>query len=206
MPRARKKTENAGPRPKTRPAELPQLGPLVRAIRDSKGLSAVEVCRQSGGLDPRLLCAIEKNRVRNPSIATLFALSHGLNVSLGDLFTSLEMKRDDAVSVGTQKGAFQMEFPSAGVRLVSFTPRLRPFFYGKISLSARKKMDQTLLAHAYPLFFAVLLGRFDVQVGDRKLSLKEGENIFFNGALPYSLMNALQKESTLLLVTAPSFL
>ena len=206
MPRARKKTERPSPRARTRPAELPQIGPLVRGIRDAKGLSAVEVCRQSGGLDPRLLCAIEKNRVRNPSIATLFALSRGLNVSLGDLFTSLEMKREDAVCVGTQKGAFQMDFPARGVRLVSFTPRVKPFFYGKLSLGAKKKIDQTLLAHEHPLFFSVLLGRVDVQVGDRKLSLKEGENVFFSGALPYTLTNMLQKESTLLLVTAPSFL
>ncbi len=184
----------------------PLLGPVIRAIRENKRLSAAEVCRRAGSLNARLLCAIEKNRVRNPSIPTLFSVAKGLGVSLGELFTALEIKQDEPIHSGTQKGAFSMELPAWGVRIVSFTPRAKPFFYGKFFLGPRKKFDQTMLKHSYPIFFLALQGRFDVKIGDRSWVLKEGENIFFNAALAHTVTNALQRESALLVTTAPSFL
>ena len=66
-------------------------------------------------------------------------------------------------------------------------------------------MDETLLNHAHPLFISVLIGRFEVQVEERKIVLREGENLFFNGAFRYSFANLLHRESVLLVMTAPSF-
>ena len=182
------------------------LAPLIRKLRIEKGLKGVELCRRAGNLDPRLLTAIEKGRVKNPSIKTLEALSRGLGVLVGDLFRQAELEIDRHFYTGTQKGAFQMDFPWAGVKAVSLTPFNRNFFLGKLILSARRRIDQTFLKQPLPLYISALVGQFEITIEDRKVLLKEGGNIFFNGILKHSFYNPLQRESVFLMVTAPSFL
>ncbi len=99
-----------------------------------------------------------------------------------------------------------MEFAGAGARIVSFTPLIKNFFCGKIFLGAKKKFDQTLLRHEHPHFVSVIMGRVDIQAGGRRMSLGEGENLFFNGALPHVVSNPRHRESVMMLMTAPSFL
>ena len=181
---------------------------LHKNIRDSrmqKKLSGVELCRRAGDLDPRTLTAVEKGRIRNPSLKTLSSISRGLGVTVSSLFQQAELDFERNFHVGSQKGEFQVNFPRWGAKMVSFTPFIREFFCGKLVLGARKKIDETFLDHTQPLFVATLVGRFDIQVADRKISLKAGENLFFNGALKHSVANPLHRESVLLMITAPSF-
>lgn len=186
-------------------AEPWQLGALIRSLREEKKMSGAELCRQAG-MDPRLLNALEKGRIRNPSIDTLARLSRILTVTLADFFVTAESRREECFSAGGQRGNFSMEFPSCGARLVSFTPFIREFFCGKIFLGPKKKLDQQLLKHPYPQFISVMLGQFQVEAGGRKVHLREGQNLFFNGALKHTIANPLHRESVLMIVTAPSFL
>ena len=196
------------PRKFVRPAveETWKLGPLIRALREDKKMSGVELCRQAGGMDPRLLNALEKGRIKNPSIQTLARIARVLTVSLADFFTIAEARREESFSVGSQRGHFSMEFPIFGARMVSFTPFTKDFFCGKIFLGAKKKFDQKMLKHPRPQFVSVMLGQFIIQIGDKKVHLHEGQNLFFNGALNHAVANPLHRESVLMLMTAPSFL
>ncbi len=203
-----KKTKD--PLPK-KPAKLVndqvwEFGPLIRTLREEKKLSGAELCRQAGGMDPRLLNALEKGRIQNPSFQTLSRLARVLTVTLADFFTIAEARREECFSAGSQRGNFSMEFPSSGARIVSFTPFIKDFFCGKIFLGAKKKFDQGLLKHPCPQFVSVMLGQFIIQAGDKKIHLREGQNLFFNGALKHTVLNPLHRESVLMLVTAPSFL
>lgn len=157
-------------------------------------------------MDPRLLNAVEKGRIKSPSLQTLTALSRALGITLADFFTAVELEREDSFFAGSQKGNFTLEFQAAGARVVSFTPFIKNFFCGKIMLGPKKKFDQRLLRHAHPQFVSVILGRFEIQVGTRRVSLREGENLFFNGAIKHVIANPLHRESVLMLMTAPSFL
>lgn len=189
----------------SRQRETLDLSKTVRALRNTKGISGAELCRRAGDLDAKTLTAVEKGRIRNPSVKTLLSLARGLGITVADLFSRAEIELDRNFYAGSQKGAFKMEFPEWGVKVVSFTPFIKDFFCGKIILGPRCKINQGLINHPLPLFVSNLLGRFEIRIGDRQMQLKEGENLFLNGALQHSFFNPLQRESVMLLVTAPSF-
>ena len=183
-----------------------ELGATIRALRQEKKTSGAELCRTAGDLDARTLAAVEAGRIRNPSIKTLQSVARGLGVSVSELFRRGEVRQEYYFSAGSPKGVFQMDFTGWGVRAVSFTPLIKDFFSGKFIVGARRKIDQTFLSHPRPIYLSVLVGRFEVMIEDRQLSLKEGENLFFNGILKHSFYNPLQRDSVFLLTTAPSFL
>lgn len=177
----------------------------LRALREEKRLSGAELSRRAG-IDPRTLNALEKGRIKNPSLETLDAVAGGLGVLVSDLFRRAEAGKKKHVILGTPKGFFQIDFPQWGIKAVSFTPWIENFFCGKFIFGARKKMPDTLLPPFGPLFLSVLVGRFEVQVEEQKYLLKEGESLFLSGKLKHSFQNTQEKESVLQVMTAPSFL
>lgn len=178
----------------------------VRKLREERRLSGVEFCRLAGDLDPKTLTALEKGRIRNPSIKTLESCARALGVTVSALFREAEMGRQQHYMVGTQKGAFILDFPKKGVKIVSFTPLVREFFCGKLTLGAKVRIQEDFLHNEVPLYLSCLIGRAEITVEDKKTVLREGENIFFNGVLKHSIYNPLHKEVSLLLMMAPSFL
>ena len=181
------------------------LNKTIRRLREEKKLSGVALCKKAGDLDPRTLTALEKGRIKNPSIRTLESVSRGLGVSVSELFREAEIGLEKFFYQGTQKGAYQLDFSSLGVKIVSFTPFIKDFFCGKLILGGRRRLDQTLLKHPRPMFVSALVGRFEVSVEGKSFSLKEGENLFFNAIFKHAFYNPLERESVLLLVSAPSF-
>lgn len=185
--------------------ETLDVNKAIRRIREQKKLSGAALCRKAGGLDPRTLTAIEKGRIKNPSIQTLEAVARGLEVSVSEIFREAESGMSRFFSQGTQKGMCQMDFPSLGAKIVSFTPLIKDFFCGKLILGPHKKLDQELLHEARPIFISVMVGRCEVSIEGKSFVLKEGDNLYFNGILKHTFYNPLERESVLLLVTSPSF-
>lgn len=181
------------------------LGETIRQLREKAGLSGAELCRRSAKMDPRTLTAIEKGRIRNPSLENLQKIAQGLGCLVGDLFIRSEMSSYRNFRLGSSKGEFVMEFPKQGFKVVSSTPPIPEFFCGKLILSPLKKMTGELLHRPAPVFLEVAIGRFEVKIESEAFSLKEGETLFFNGSLRHSFQNPLNRESALWLVTAPSF-
>lgn len=181
------------------------LGKTIVRLRQKTGLSGAELCRRSGVIDPRTLNAIEKGRIQNPSLKSLQGIARGLGCLVRDLFAEAEIDHDRNYYQGTQKGAFQMEFPRLGLKIVSATPPDPRFFCGKMIIGPKRKVEGHLLARPAPLFVEVVMGRLEFLVEDRTAILKEGDNLFFNGNLRHSFRNPLNRESTLWFVTAPSF-
>lgn len=188
-----------------RKADAMDLAKMIRRLREEKKISGAALCRQAGDLDPRTLNALEKGRVKNPSLQTLQSVARGLGLSVADFFRENDLDAAHQVHTGSQKGAYQIDLPQYGIRVVSFTPFIKDFFCGKFIFGPHKKMDQTLLRQRLPIFLSVLVGRFEVQLESRKIVLKEGENLFFNGNLRHSFSNPLERESVFLIMTAPSF-
>lgn len=179
---------------------------VIRTLRKEKKMSGVSLCAQSEGLDPRTLTALEKGRIKNPSIKTLQSAAKGLGVTVSELFRRAETLQDHYLYQGSQKGLCQLDFPLFGVRMVSFTPFVNDFFCGKLILGPRKKIDQTFLKSPLSIFVSVIFGRFEVVVESRPANLREGDNLFFNGILRHSFYNPLERESVMLFITSPSFL
>ncbi|MCM8775230.1 MAG: helix-turn-helix transcriptional regulator, partial [Candidatus Omnitrophica bacterium] len=155
----------------------------TREIRMRKKLSGVELCRRAGDLDPKTLTALEKGRIKNPSIKTLRSVARGLGVTVCDLFRESEMLFKQHLYLGSQKGYSHIEFPGLGVKVISFTPFVRDFFCGKLILAPKKRLEQMLLKDPAPIFVSILLGCFEIDVEENKYILKEGQNLFYHGAL-----------------------
>ena len=181
------------------------LGKKIRELRERSGVSGAELCRRSGGIDPRTLNAIEKGRIRTPSIDMLQAIAGGLGCLVRDLFTQAEVALGRNFHVGSAKGAFQMEFPSCGVRIVSLMPTIREFFCGKMILGPRAKVQDEVPIRSCPMFIEVVMGKIELVIEGERISLKEGENVLFNGSLEHQIQNPLNREAVLWMVTAPSF-
>ncbi len=192
---------------KRRTSERPlEIGPIVRCLRKERGLSGAELCRRGKGIDPKTLVALEKGRIRNPSIATLGALAKGFGMTVSDLFRRAEFDQRDYFSLGSQKGLCKIELPSQGIQLISFTPFLEELFCGKMILEGQKQFDEKLFGGIGAFFIMTLIGQFSGEVEGRKVVLKEGDNLYFFGGMKFCLANALQRNSTLLLVSVPSCL
>lgn len=181
------------------------LSATILELRKQKKLSAKQVCMNAGDLDPKTLNAIEKGRIKNPSVQTLQSVAAGLGITVGDLFKQAELKFDRNLYAGNQKGVYQIDFHHSGIRVVSFTPFVKDFFCGKVILASHKRLDHNLLHHPLPIYLSVLVGRIEANVEGKQLSLREGDNLFFNGILSHSFYNPLEREAVFLLVTAPSF-
>ena len=183
-----------------------EIGSVVRSLRKERGLSGVKLCRRGKGIDPKTLTALEKGRIRNPSIATLEALAKGFGMTVSDLFRQAEFDQRDYFSLGSQKGLYKIDLPSQGIQLISFTPLMEEIFCGKMILEGQKRFDEKLFTGGGAFFIMTLIGQFEGKVEDRKVTLKEGDNLYFWGGMRFHLANALQRNSTLLLVTSPSCL
>jgi len=177
----------------------------VHSLRKARELSGAELCRRAGDLDPRTLTALEKGRIRNPSIKTFESLARGLGVPLAVLFREKQGADPSGVISGSQKGAFTMEF-GRGIKLISFTPLIPDFFCGKLILGSKTKITESFLKHAAPIYVSMLIGRLEVKVEEKIWMLREGENILLNGVMKHSFYNPAQREASFLLLTAPSFL
>lgn len=182
-----------------------RIGEIVSGLRKEKQLSGAELCRRADGFDPRTLTAIEKGRIKNPSIKMLQMLACGLNVTVSDFFRRGEMEQDRYCFPGSKKGAYYADFPEWGVKVISFTPFIKDFFCGKIILAPQKSLHDHMFKHPSPLYVSTLIGRVEVTVEDKPYVLKEGDNLFFNGILKHSFHNPMRRDTVFLVVTAPSF-
>lgn len=185
-----------------------EIGPAVRSLREERNLSGVELCRRGGGINSKTLTALEKGRIRNPSIATLEALARGFGMTVSDLFRRAEFDQRDYFSLGNQKGLYKIDLTSRGIQLISFTPLIEELFCGKVILEGQRQFDEKLFNKngAGAIFVMTLIGQFEGDIEGRKVVLKEGDNLFFYGGMKCRFVNTLQRNSTLFLAASPSCL
>ncbi len=191
--------------PGHRPGRL-DMGATIRRLREEKGMRGIDLCRLGKGLDPKTLTALEKGRIKNPSMATLQAVAKGFGMTVSDLFRQAELVDPAFFSLGSQKGLYKIDFGAQGVQLISFTPLAEDFFCGKLILEGQRGFDEKMLGHEGAFFIMTLIGQLEGHIEGKKVVLKEGANLFFYGGMKFRISNTLQRNASLLLVTVPSFL
>src|SRR4051812_37908996 len=112
--------ENLSSRLREKSGKIPKqqgrpFNEAVLRLRKEKKLTGAEFCRRSG-MDPRTLNALEKGRIKNPSLETLDTLARGLGISVSDLFRKTEAGKKNHIALGTPKGFFQIDFPVWGIK------------------------------------------------------------------------------------------
>ena len=155
------------------------IGASVRRLREEREIRSVELCRRGQRLDPKTLTALEKGRIKNPSIATLQALARGFGMTVSDLFRQMELQQQDFFSLGSQKGLCKIDFSSRGVQLISFTPLNKAMFCGKMILEGQKGFDEKLLDHSGIFFMMTLIGQVEGDIEGEKSRPEGGGEPFF---------------------------
>ena len=181
------------------------LARTVRLLREKQRLTGAELCKRSGSLDPKTLTAVEKGRIRNPSIQTLESLARGLGMTVSAIFRQAELGSEKFFLRSSQKGVFHLQLDS-GMELISFTPYTPGIFCGKFLVGGRKTIDRRFIHFDGIVFAMTLVGTFRVKMEHHELELHEGENLYFRGSFDFSFYNPNYRNSVLLVVTAPSFL
>lgn len=181
----------------TNPVDIP-LGSTIRELRQKKGLAQIDLSKQTG-IDPRTLAAIEKGRIATPSLSSLKKIAACLNIPLRDLFGKAESSSAESFFLGNQRGEYAMEWHKQRFRIISYLPKASPFFAGKIILENRGQCDSKTLPFGGPVFFQIIFGKLEFSIEGKEHYLKEGQHIFFDGRLNYSLQNTALREATALL-------
>ncbi|MBI3998980.1 MAG: helix-turn-helix domain-containing protein [Candidatus Omnitrophica bacterium] len=180
-------------------------GFVIHRKRELLGWRGVELAKRAG-INPRTLEAIEKGRIKSPSIESLVAVANALEVSVASLFVGESTETGCLFLRGDQKGQVTLEFPKAGFRIVCYTPMVRNLFAGKVILKGETRIEHKILPTAGMIFVQAIMGKLSVQFDGKDHWVREGNYAFFDGCFPHSFYNPQFKESTFLLVTTPSFL
>ena len=211
--KAQQENENNGhsfdARPDTeRPPSNEALINPGRVIRDRRkvlGFKAIEVAR-TAGVNPRTLDAIEKERIKTPSLPILASLAELLGISVASLFSDTRPQAKQVFHLGDQKGLHTLEFPRNGFRVMCYTPLARDCFIGKVVVNAETRIAHEVFPTSGTIFVQPIIGKLSVQFDGTDHLIREGNYAFFDGHFPHSYFNPQLKESSFLIVTVPSFL
>lgn len=180
-------------------------GRIIEMRRKQLAFKGIELARLAR-INPRTLDAIEKGRIKSPSIENLSAIANALGVSVASLFVNENTENGFLFLSGDQKGQETLEFPKAGFRVVCYTPMVRNLFAGKVILKGETRIEHKTLPTTGMIFVQAIMGKLSVQFDGKDHLVREGNYAFFDGCFPHSFYNPQFKESTFLLVTTPSFL
>lgn len=180
-------------------------GRAIQERRKLLGWRGVELAKRSG-INSRTLDAIEKGRIKSPSLQSLEAVSEALGISVASLFVTEETKQLGLFTSGDQKGQHVLEFPKNGFRVVCYTPMIPHLFSGKVIVKAETRIEPKALPTSGSIFVQPIMGKLSIHFDGKDYLIREGNYAFFDGYFPHSFSNPQIKESTFLLVTTPSFL
>lgn len=186
-------------------SRLLPLGAVIRQIREASGSTQTALAKRTG-VDPRTITAIEKGRIANPSLTNLRRIALALNMNLRDLFGKLESELADSFYMGNQRGEFILEYPKHRFRIISYVPKITPFFAGKLFLESKGGFDPSVLNFRSRVFLQMVLGKLQFRLEGKEMFLKEGQNLLFDGRLSYRFQNPMLRETTAFLITVPTFL
>lgn len=180
------------------------IGVIIRELRKKRGLAQIQLSKQTG-IDPRTLAAIEKGRIATPSLPSLKQISLALGIPLKELFGKTEAGSPDSFFLGNQRGEYTMEWTKQRFRIIAYLPKSCPLFAGKIVLENRGQCESKTISFPGQVFLQIIFGKIEFNLEGNEYQLKEGQHVFFDGRLSYSLQNPALREATALLVAQPSF-
>lgn len=161
------------------------IGRAVRSFREKSNLTIKEVSKASG-ISPGMLSKIERGNT-SPSLSTIQALCHALNVPVTSLFRGFE-ETQDATFVKAGEG---LKIERRGTRaghqyeLLGHTPHRRvtvePYL---ITLTERSDVFP-IFQHAGLEFIYMLEGEMAYRHGGDVYVLQPGDALFFDSEAPH---------------------
>jgi transcriptional regulator with XRE-family HTH domain len=170
------------------PSEVPArsleagIGAEVHRLRKSLDLTITELAAASG-VSAGMLSKIENGAI-SPSLGTLQALAHALQVPISQLFTETEEERDCSfVKAGTG-----VRIERRGTKAGHMYDLLGHSLSGDIAVEpylitlSKEAVPYTHFRHAGLEFIYMLSGRVRYRHADRTYILEEGDALFFDAS------------------------
>lgn len=173
----------------------------IKEIRKEKGITIQEVADRAG-VSKGLISQIENNRTI-PSLLVLINIINALNIDLNEFFKDFNSELDSGPVVVRKKDTYSPFEKESAIG----------FHYKRIFTSAMDSstMDIVLLellpdaqrpmveTEAYEYKY-IISGQVEYIFNDQKISLEEGDSIFFNGRLSHTPRNVGSGKAVMLIV------
>ncbi len=173
----------------------------IKEIRKEKGITIQEVADRAG-VSKGLISQIENNRTI-PSLLVLINIINALNIDLNEFFKDFNSELDSGPVVVRKKDTYSPFEKESAIG----------FHYKRIFTSAmdNSTMDIVLLellpdaqrpmveTEAYEYKY-IISGQVEYIFNDQKISLEEGDSIFFNGRLSHTPRNVGSEKAVILIV------
>ncbi len=176
---------------------LSKLGEKIKSIRKSKGIKIKQLSTRSG-LTESSISMIENGKI-SPSITTINKIAMALSVHPIEFFEIEKHKK----WIVTRKGEREkMLFDNSDNKL-EFLIKDKKDYRNEIFISylgANQKSFDEYITHDGFKFGYVLSGSVDVELGNERVRVNEGDTIFFEAIIPHLWKSADNKESSTLWV------
>jgi len=168
--------------------KIEKVGRRVKNLIEKRGLTIDELAGQTG-LSKEFILSVQEDDIY-PSLGPLLKIARALGVRLGtflddqitqDPLVIRHHERQKELSMLSGKGKpAALNFHSLGKG--KSDRHMEPFYIDILPESAKEK---ALSSHEGEEFIVVLSGEVEVLYGQKMLSLKEGDSIYYNSIVPH---------------------
>ena len=173
----------------------PNIGPMIRRLRDAKNLSLRELA-QASGLSVNAISRIERGE-NSPTVASLHLIATALDVRISDLFEAAHDSRVVFVKANqhrrSQADGITLETLATGLH----NQQIEPFL---ITLAPSAGSLDNPITHPGQEFVLCLSGQVDYHVGERVFSLEAGDSLLFEASERHCFQNTGETEACILVV------
>ena len=181
------------------------LGQRIKSLRKTRKLTLVEVAKKTG-IDQATLSRIE-NGVMIGTLNSHMKIAEVLGLNLPELYEHVLDKISEAKDKSIKRKLETFSHSSGAVAELLTTSVLQKKMMPVLLKLKTKGHTET---EEFPLpterFIYVLKGSVELRLGKEPRSLKQGESLYFNGAIPHQLWNRHKGESHVLSIITPSSL
>ena len=168
------------------------IGAKIKKLRKARKLTLQDVAQETG-FSPALISQIENNNV-SPPIATLSKIARFFDVKISTFFDDEEEERKYEVVRRNERRVVSRVISKAGTghgytyEALSFRKRntkMEPFV---VTVSERPA-EETLYNHEGEEFLLILKGKAEIILAEERISLDEGDAIYFDAVLKHRLLS-----------------
>ncbi|MGA1875751.1 MAG: response regulator [bacterium] len=176
---------------------LTKLGEKIKAIRKGKGIKIKQLSTRSG-LTESSISMIENGKI-SPSITTINKIAMALSVHPIEFF-EIEKHKKWIVTRKGEREKLQFENGDNTLEYLIKDGRGTKNEIFVSSLGTAQKSCDEYITHEGHKFGYVLGGSVEVELGNEKIRLNEGDSIFFEAIIPHLWKNPENRESNTLWV------
>lgn len=195
-------------KPNKRGSLISIIGQTISNFRKEKLRLSQREFAEKLGISRHALKIVEAGQSQDYSVGLLEKILTGTGARLWDFLGHACTLNAGTLLEGSTKGEFHIEHPGDGLKITSFTPQHKEFFFGQLQLKARKSVTNSKLPKADCVLFQGYQGKLVFSFNDKEHLLTEEKNLLFcHPAVPKEIYNPDQlRDAACLIFIVPGFI